>query len=167
MDASDYVRIPVDEEAERVCLGTAIVHPGWARALLQRVDVDDFYDPRHRRTLEHVVDPCTLDVEPEDGETALQARVRAVAAAADVDPRYLLSMADDFSAFGRRHLAPRLVRLAACRREMMELGRLAYNGAATSTVGDVMALADRMAELRDEIAELEAPRLTVLTGGAA
>lgn len=164
---SDLVSIPVDEEAERVVVGTAIAWPGVvASDILRRVDPADFYEPAHRRLLEYVCDD--LDGEPVPGETALDARVRLLAKAAGVPASYVADLAHHWAQLGQRHLAPRRVLLASRRRELMALAREAYNGAASLDVNGVSSIADRMAELRDEIAELEAaPRLVVLAGGAA
>ena len=72
------VEIPLDEEAERICAGLAAVGRNCAADLLSRFDAADCYDPRHRRIVEHALDPDVLRAEDEAEVERLYQRLKTV-----------------------------------------------------------------------------------------
>lgn len=153
------MEIPLDEEAERICAGLAAVGRNCAADLLSRFDAADCYDPRHRRIVEHALDPDVLRAEDEaEPPGRLEARLVTLAKAAGVDVQYIRDRATLDAAYGRCLVAPRSVTLAARRRDLMRSSCDIYNGAGTLPLDKLLALAEKIAALRDEIIAVERRR---------
>ena len=141
------VEIPDAQEAELVLAALVTAFPGWIGDFLESVAVADIYDPRVRRVVEHAGDAGSRSVQPTEGETVVDAQVRAMSQRADVDRRWLAEVVDEWACLGRRTILGPAIAEAARRRRVMAVARDIYRGAGSLGAADLAAVVRELASV--------------------